>query len=188
MTTKKAHFYRKKKIEKKKTTKTYQHGLGLVLAGLVIKLSGLDDLGVHVQLELSLHEHLLFHRVHRQETEHADFLGLTDTVRTILRLQILVRIPGFTDQKEEKKKGSDTATKKKQKKKKKKKEEKKKTDVPVRVEDDDGVGGLKVETKTSRTRTEQENENVFRPVVELLNQLLTALGLHIEKREYFVCE
>ena len=59
----------------------------------MIELAGLDDLAVDRELVPCARKHGLFDRLLRDEAENAHGLGLTNTMRTILSLQICVRVP-----------------------------------------------------------------------------------------------
>ena len=72
---------------------TYQELLLLLLCRLVVEATSLDDLVIDVELVPSTREHRLFDALLRDEPQNAHDLRLTDTVSTILRLQIGVRVP-----------------------------------------------------------------------------------------------
>ena len=66
----------------------HQKLLLLLLCGLVVKLTSLDDLVINVELEPGAHIHRLFHTLLSYELQDVDGLGLTNTMCTILGLQI----------------------------------------------------------------------------------------------------
>ena len=71
---------------------TYQE-LFLFLCRLVIETTSLDDLVIDVEFIMSTSEHNLFDALLRDEPKNSDDLGLTDTMRMTLSLQIGMRIP-----------------------------------------------------------------------------------------------
>ena len=66
-----------------------QHLASLCVGGLVVKHPGLDDLLVHVQFVSRGRLNPFLHTVDRHQTQHAHLVLLTDTMRTILSLQVL---------------------------------------------------------------------------------------------------
>lgn len=72
---------------------TYQELLLLLLCRLVVETTGLDNLVINVKLITSTRKHRLLDTLLRDETQNTDDLRLSDTVSTILRLQIGVWIP-----------------------------------------------------------------------------------------------
>ena len=75
------------------STSTYQELLLLFLRRLVVETTSLNDLVVDVKLVSSTREHRLLYALLRDEPQDADHLRLTDTMGTILRLEISVRVP-----------------------------------------------------------------------------------------------
>ena len=75
------------------TTTTNQELLLLFLRRLVVESTGLNDLVVDVELVARARIHGLLHALLRDEAQDAHGLGLADTMRTILRLQISMWIP-----------------------------------------------------------------------------------------------
>lgn len=72
---------------------TYKERFLLRSGRLVVELSGLDDLSVDSELALSGGEDVLFDRLARNESEDLDDLLLTDSMGSVLGLQIGVRVP-----------------------------------------------------------------------------------------------
>ena len=72
---------------------TYQELFLFLLCRLVIETTSLDDLVIDVEFVTCTSEHSFFDALLRDEPKNSDDLGLTDTMRTILSLQIGVRIP-----------------------------------------------------------------------------------------------
>ena len=75
------------------TVTTYQELFLFLLCRLVIETTSLDDLVIDVEFITSTGKHSFFDALLRDEPKNSDDLGLTDTMRTILSLQIGVRIP-----------------------------------------------------------------------------------------------
>ena len=73
--------------------KAHQKFLLLLLRRLVIETTGLNDLVIDVELKSRARVHCLLDTLISDEPKDADCLGLSDTVRTILSLEISVRIP-----------------------------------------------------------------------------------------------
>ena len=71
---------------------TYQE-LFLFLCRLVIETTSLDDLVIDVEFITSTGKHSFFDALLRDEPKNSDDLGLTDTMRMTLSLQIGMRIP-----------------------------------------------------------------------------------------------
>ena len=65
----------------------------LLLRGFVIEAAGLNDLVVDIELESCTRVHCLLHTLVGDESKDADRLSLSDTMRTILSLQVSMRIP-----------------------------------------------------------------------------------------------
>jgi hypothetical protein len=65
----------------------------LLLRRLVIETTGLNDLVVDVELKSRARVHRFLDTLISDEPKDADCLGLSDTMRTILSLEIGVRIP-----------------------------------------------------------------------------------------------
>ena len=63
------------------------------MSGLIIEATSLNNLVIDVELEARTCKHSFFDALLRDEPKNSDDLGLTDTMRTILSLQIGVRIP-----------------------------------------------------------------------------------------------
>jgi hypothetical protein len=64
-----------------------------LLGRFVVEATSLDDLLVDVELVLSTCMHRLFDALLSDEPEDAHDLGLADTMSTILRLQVGMRVP-----------------------------------------------------------------------------------------------
>ena len=81
--------------ERKRTgeRKTYQELFLLFLCTLVIETTGLDNLVVDIKLIPRTLVHGFLHALLGDEPENQDRLGLTDTMRTILGLQVSVGVP-----------------------------------------------------------------------------------------------
>jgi hypothetical protein len=73
--------------------KTYQEFFLFFLSRLVIEATGLNDLVVNIKLIPGPLVHSLFHALLRDKPQDEHSFGLTDTVSTILGLQIGVGIP-----------------------------------------------------------------------------------------------
>lgn len=71
----------------------YQELLLLLLGRFVVETTGLNDLIVDVELVPRTCEHRLLDTLLRDEPQDAHDLRLTDTMGTILRLKIGVRVP-----------------------------------------------------------------------------------------------
>lgn len=63
------------------------------LRRLVVETTGLNDLVINVELVARTLVHGFFDTLLRDETQNEHNLGLTNTMRTILGLEIGVRIP-----------------------------------------------------------------------------------------------
>ena len=72
---------------------TYEELLLFLLSGLVVETTGLNDLVINIKLVPGTSEHGFLDTLLGDETQDTDDLGLTDTMRTILCLQIGVGIP-----------------------------------------------------------------------------------------------
>ena len=72
---------------------TYQELFLLLLGGFVVETTSLNDLVVDVELVSSTREHRLLYALLRDEPQDTDHLRLTDTMGTILRLEISMRVP-----------------------------------------------------------------------------------------------
>ncbi|KAH9409282.1 hypothetical protein TYRP_010285 [Tyrophagus putrescentiae] len=70
-----------------------QHLLPLRPRTLLVKHARLNDLLIEVQLVLGRRQNALLHRVHSDQPQHPHLILLPNSMRPILRLQILVRIP-----------------------------------------------------------------------------------------------
>jgi hypothetical protein len=75
------------------TRDTYQKLLLLFLGRLVIESTGLNDLLVDVELETGTRVHRFFDALFGDEAQNSDSFRLTDTMSSILGLEIGVRIP-----------------------------------------------------------------------------------------------
>ena len=72
---------------------TYQEGLRVLLRrALVVELSSLNDLAIDRKLLMSASKNDFFDGALRNETEDSDFLLLSNTMSSILGLQIGVRV------------------------------------------------------------------------------------------------
>ena len=71
----------------------YQELLLLLLGRFVVETTGLNDLIVDVELVPRTCEHRLLDTLLRDEPQDTDDLGLTDTMRTVLCLEIRMRVP-----------------------------------------------------------------------------------------------
>ena len=72
---------------------TYKELFLLFLSRLVIETTGLDNLVINVEFVTGAGIHRLFDTLLCDKSEDSDRLRLTNTMRTILCLQISVRIP-----------------------------------------------------------------------------------------------
>lgn len=72
---------------------TYQELFLFFLGRLVVEPTGLDDLVVDVKFVPCTRKHSFFDALLGDESEDTDNLRLADTMRTVLRLQIGVRVP-----------------------------------------------------------------------------------------------
>ena len=72
---------------------TYQELLLLLLRRLVVEATGLNDLVVNVELVTRAREHGFFDALLGNEPQNADDLRLTDTMSTVLRLQVSMWVP-----------------------------------------------------------------------------------------------
>ena len=70
-----------------------QHLVRSKLLVLVRQPSGLDDEGVHAELDLGFLDDPLLDRVRGDEPEDPDLLLLADPVRAVLRLEVHLRVP-----------------------------------------------------------------------------------------------
>lgn len=66
-----------------------QEGPAFMAGRLLIEHASLDDLLVHIQFVLSRGQDLLLHAVDRAETQHTHLILLTNTVGSVLSLQVL---------------------------------------------------------------------------------------------------
>ena len=112
---------------------TYQELFLLLLGRFVVETTSLNDLVVDIKLVSSTREHRLLYALLRDEPQDADHLRLTDTMGTILRLEISMRVPITVEARNP----NDSVL------------EKLGTEVYAH---DDSVSGLQVETKTTSTR------------------------------------
>jgi len=72
---------------------THEQSFVLGRRGDIVEFTSLDDFSVNLQFLLRTLQDQLFDSVRRDKSQNSDFLLLTNTMRTILRLQIGVRIP-----------------------------------------------------------------------------------------------
>ena len=112
---------------------TYQELFLLLLGRFVVETTSLNDLVVDIKLVSSTREHRLLYALLRDEPQDTDHLRLTNTMGTILRLKISVRVPITVEARNP----NDSVL------------EKLGTEVYAH---DDSVSGLQVETKTTSTR------------------------------------
>lgn len=66
-----------------------QEGPALMAGGLLIEHAGLDDLLVNIQFVLSSSQNFLLHTVDGAKTKHTHFVLLTNTMSSVLSLQVL---------------------------------------------------------------------------------------------------
>ena len=79
---------------------THQKLFALVLCALGVELAGADDLGLRLALLLGALQHPLLEQRVGHEGEHAHGTLLPDAMRTRLRLQVLLRVPGAAKERE----------------------------------------------------------------------------------------
>lgn len=72
---------------------THQKLLLLLLGRLVVKLAGLDNFVIYIEFEPCSLIHCFLYTLLRDETKNEHRFGLTDTVSTILCLEIGVGVP-----------------------------------------------------------------------------------------------
>ena len=72
---------------------TYQELFLFLLCRLVIETTRLDNLATDGKLMMNMSQHSFFDALLRDDPKNSDDLGLTDTMRTILGLEISVRVP-----------------------------------------------------------------------------------------------
>lgn len=72
---------------------TYQMLFALCIGGTVVELSGLNDFGVHFFLQIGSSDDMFLNRLRGHQSEDANFLFLTNTMGSILCLEILMRVP-----------------------------------------------------------------------------------------------
>lgn len=72
---------------------TYKELLLLLLRGFVIEATSLDNFVIDIELVTGTRKHGLFHALLGDEPQNAHDLRLSDTMRTILRLEISMGIP-----------------------------------------------------------------------------------------------
>ena len=72
---------------------SYQDLLLFFLSRLVIETTGLDNLVIDIKLVTSSLKHGLFHTLLRYKSQDKNRFSLTNTMCSILSLQIRVRIP-----------------------------------------------------------------------------------------------
>lgn len=75
----------------------YQELLLFFYRRLVVEATSLNDFVVDIKLIPCTSVHCLFHTLFGDETQDANSLCLTDTVGTILSLQVGVRVPKMDD-------------------------------------------------------------------------------------------
>lgn len=81
------------RVEHPEGEKTCQKLFLLLLRGFIVETTGLNNLVVDIELESRARVHRLLNALVSDESKDADCLGLSDTMRTILSLQISMRIP-----------------------------------------------------------------------------------------------